>query len=732
MAKTFEMIFGIGGKLSGSFSSAFGNASARMDKFAANIKKLNAEQKSYDMALKHGELSQESYNAISARTASKLNEAAAAQGRLKAKIEATTAAQNHLNSMSGMFTAPFRSAGSAVSGLTSKLAVCRDKLVGFAALAAGGFGMMSLINGSVEAGESIYQLSTKLHMSAGEAGQLNRILQMTGGDIDSASKAIARMDKSAIASGKAGDAMRETLEGWGVVLTDDEGKLLPVNQQLKNLSEGYKVAAKEGMEQEFVMATLGTKGMELTKTLQNYDEAAETASKIKGVGMDPEQMHQLFLQSKQLSMQAGQFGLAFAGALAPLAQELLPPIMEELSQLAAYIGKNKEKLASMAMTVIKVGAAYIEFRMVVGTISGVFHGLVGGFRLVQILLGKQSVLLAKQPVLWLAQKAVMLTCRAATLAWTGAQWLLNAAMSANPIGLMIVAVVALIAIGYELYTHWDQVKAFFANLWDSPTGALQAFVGGPIGLLIYMVGYVISNWEQVKAWFVLLWNDPAAAMQQFADFVRDKIGNLVEWVQEKWAALKEILSHPIDAVVNITKNIMGGGDSGGGGGGGDEVAAEYAGGIFQKGAFLTTFAEKSPEAAIPLNNEPRSMMLLKKVNQIMGYNPATGNSSGNILSAGIRNLASSMSVPADETGNAGRQITGIPFLQSLRTFAANRSPQRPSRQAASITYSPTIIVQGGAGDGVVAKMKDAMRDAQDDFERKMSEFQSRQHLLSYE
>ena len=55
--------------------------------------------------------------------------------------------------------------------------------------------------------------------------------------------------------------MRETLAGWGVVLTDNEGKLLPINEQLKNLSAGYKVAAAEGMEQEFVLATLGTKGI---------------------------------------------------------------------------------------------------------------------------------------------------------------------------------------------------------------------------------------------------------------------------------------------------------------------------------------------------------------------------------------------------------------------------------------------------------------------------------------
>ena len=51
------------------------------------------------------------------------------------------------------------------------------------------------------------------------------------------------------------------------------------------------------------------------------------------------------------------------------------------------------------------------------------------------------------------------------------------------------------------------------------------------------------------------------------------------------------------------------------------AAANYAGGIYSKGAFLTTFAEKSPEAAIPIDNSKRAIDLWTKTGQMLGQLP---------------------------------------------------------------------------------------------------------------
>ena len=54
-----------------------------------------------------------------------------------------------------------------------------------------------------------------------------------------------------------------------------------------------------------------------------------------------------------------------------------------------------------------------------------------------------------------------------------------------------------------------------------------------------------------------------------------------------------------------------------------KVASNASGGIYKKGAFLTTFAEKSPEAAIPLDNSARAKDLWTKAGQALGTLPGT-------------------------------------------------------------------------------------------------------------
>ena len=59
----------------------------------------------------------------------------------------------------------------------------------------------------------------------------------------------------------------------------------------------------------------------------------------------------------------------------------------------------------------------------------------------------------RQRVTMIALAVAQKVVRAATLAWTAAQWLLNVALDANPIGLVVVAVVALGAALVIAYRH---------------------------------------------------------------------------------------------------------------------------------------------------------------------------------------------------------------------------------------------------------------------------------------
>lgn len=67
--------------------------------------------------------------------------------------------------------------------------------------------------------------------------------------------------------------------------------------------------------------------------------------------------------------------------------------------------------------------------------------------------------------------------------------------------------------------------------------------------------------------------------------------------------------------------------------GGGSVAQNYSGGIYNHGAFLTWFAERSPEAAIPLDGSERAISLWQTAGQILGVYPDE-NYSGGIYARG--------------------------------------------------------------------------------------------------
>lgn len=256
-------------------------------------------------------------------------------------------AVNPVNEFSGALTGASDSVGSMVS-----------KLSGLAALAAGGFGLATVIDSAVQAGESIYQLQNRFSLTTAEAGALSKTMRLAGGDIDTAASAIMRLDKSYSSGSAEGEKAKSTLDLFGVKLTDTTGKMLPLNEQLKNLAAGYKLAQENGQQQEFLMNTLGTRGLALEKTLRNYAEAADNASKVQSFGIDPEEMHQAEQELQILKMQASQATSGMASMLVPIAQEYLPVILGGLVNATKFLKENRTEIESMIKTVFELIVAY--------------------------------------------------------------------------------------------------------------------------------------------------------------------------------------------------------------------------------------------------------------------------------------------------------------------------------------------------------------------------------------
>ena len=287
-----------------------------------------------------------------------------ASGLKRELNEAQTALKTALN------TKPIDDASNKIGEISKQTGNLIGNFQKLATVAGGAFGLGDLISSAVQAGDAVYTLSSRLGISAGEAGQLSRILKLTGGDVNSAATAIMRLDKSFTSAGTAGDKAKTTLANYGVSLTDASGKILPLNQQLENLATGYKEAKQNGQEQAFLMDTLGVKGMALAQTLDQYTEAAKTASKVQGIGLDPKEMHELNQQMKVMQMESSQVKLAFVAALAPVAQSVFPELISDLTSTAKFLAQNKQEVRDITKDVVTFLAIYKSIQLAQTAVNG--------------------------------------------------------------------------------------------------------------------------------------------------------------------------------------------------------------------------------------------------------------------------------------------------------------------------------------------------------------------------
>lgn len=119
----------------------------------------------------------------------------------------------------------------------------------------------------------------------------------------------------------------------------------------------------------------------------------------------------------------------------------------------------------------------------------------------------------------IAQKAAMLAGAVATKAVTAAQWLLNAALNANPIGIVIAAIAALVAALVVLYNKNRDFRDFINNMWGSIRGGWMSVIDGIRGA---MSGLNPAQWGRD------LVDGLADGIRSAASHVRQAVGNVAQ------------------------------------------------------------------------------------------------------------------------------------------------------------------------------------------------------------
>ncbi len=145
--------------------------------------------------------------------------------------------------------------------------------------------------------------------------------------------------------------------------------------------------------------------------------------------------------------------------------------------------KTIRKLAQRAFTFLKVlkwiVIAFVAFKAILFLINGILLIYNIAMGISAALNGAGAIAVGANAVALGAYNTVIALA-------TAAQWLFNAALSLNPIGLVIIAIAALIAVVAVMVTKWNE--------W----GAALSLSLGPLGMIISMVQSFRRNWDVIK------------------------------------------------------------------------------------------------------------------------------------------------------------------------------------------------------------------------------------------
>lgn len=129
-----------------------------------------------------------------------------------------------------------------------------------------------------------------------------------------------------------------------------------------------------------------------------------------------------------------------------------------------------------------------------------------------------------------------------------ATWAMNSALLANPITWVILAVVALIAIGVALAKNWDTVRGKLVAAWRVILGAITAswnwikshwplllgILTGPIGLAVV---YIVQHWDQIVAYFAKLPGRISKVTAGMWDGLKSSFRGVINWIIGAWNGL---------------------------------------------------------------------------------------------------------------------------------------------------------------------------------------------------
>ena len=137
---------------------------------------------------------------------------------------------------------------------------------------------------------------------------------------------------------------------------------------------------------------------------------------------------------------------------------------------------------------------------------------------------------------------------------------INAVMLANPIGIVIVAITALVAGFIYLWNNCEGFRNFWINLWENIKLVVSTAVQNVKNFLSGIVDFIRNNWQALLTLlvnpfagaFALLYNNCAS----FRNFINTFLNNLKTVITSVLTAVKSFVINAVNTIRNTVSNVL--------------------------------------------------------------------------------------------------------------------------------------------------------------------------------
>ena len=342
-----------------------------------------------------------------------------------------------------------------------------------------------------------------------------------GFSVEDVSVALGLMANSGIKASQAGTSLRtlftnlvhpvgqsaDAIEALGISITNSDGSMKSLDTIMRelrttfgNMTEAEKasyaamLAGQEGMSG--LLAIVNTTDEDFQKLTDSIAAAGGTAQEMADKQLDT-------LEGKITLFKSAMEGLAisFGEVLLPMLTNLVEKITDVVNWFNGLSDETKKTITVIAGIVAVLGPLMI----IIGNVISVVMKVVKAIKLI----------------------------KGAILAVKGAMVALNAVMLANPIGLVVAAIAALIAIFVVLWNKCDAFREFWINLWEAIKEAFAQVAEA--------IGEVVSN---IAEWFSTL-----------PERIGEAINAVVDWFTQLPGRISSAISEALNAVTNWAQEV---------------------------------------------------------------------------------------------------------------------------------------------------------------------------------